>query len=159
MRRLRDIGCLAIILVLGPSIFAHSGGTDSQCCHTNRKTGEYHCHGGESTPVRKPASNSYSGPVQSYSPKELLGAMQTPPPQAPGDGFEVVRPSQAQLIELTQVLLKACQYEVEDRKGEFGYSTVLAIRKFQKDHDLKVEGRVTPKLLLDLAKAMPGCRP
>lgn len=24
----------------------HSGGTDSNGCHTNRKTGDYHCHGG-----------------------------------------------------------------------------------------------------------------
>ncbi|MUK32119.1 YHYH domain-containing protein [Aliivibrio fischeri] len=23
---------------------AHSGGTDSNGCHTNHKTGEYHCH-------------------------------------------------------------------------------------------------------------------
>lgn len=25
---------------------AHSGGLDSKGCHTNRKTNEYHCHGG-----------------------------------------------------------------------------------------------------------------
>ncbi|MEP2705521.1 MAG: YHYH domain-containing protein [Roseibium sp.] len=24
--------------------FAHGGGTNSQGCHTNRKTGGYHCH-------------------------------------------------------------------------------------------------------------------
>jgi len=24
---------------------AHSGGTDANGCHTNHKTGEYHCHG------------------------------------------------------------------------------------------------------------------
>ncbi|WP_210191828.1 MULTISPECIES: YHYH domain-containing protein [Rhizobium] len=23
---------------------AHSGGTDSNGCHTNHKTGDYHCH-------------------------------------------------------------------------------------------------------------------
>jgi micrococcal nuclease len=26
-------------------IYAHSGGLDSSGCHTNRKTGDYHCHG------------------------------------------------------------------------------------------------------------------
>ncbi|WP_156831393.1 YHYH domain-containing protein [Pseudochrobactrum sp. AO18b] len=39
-------------LVIGLSIFfigtsaalAHSGGTDSKGCHTERKTGIYHCH-------------------------------------------------------------------------------------------------------------------
>jgi hypothetical protein len=25
-------------------VFSHSGGTDSNGCHTNRKTGDYHCH-------------------------------------------------------------------------------------------------------------------
>ncbi|WP_348529716.1 MULTISPECIES: YHYH domain-containing protein [unclassified Mesorhizobium] len=24
--------------------FAHGGGTDANGCHTNHKTGEYHCH-------------------------------------------------------------------------------------------------------------------
>lgn len=24
--------------------YANSGGTDAQGCHTNRKTGDYHCH-------------------------------------------------------------------------------------------------------------------
>ncbi|WP_303659926.1 MULTISPECIES: YHYH domain-containing protein [Rhizobium] len=26
------------------SSFAHSGGTDGSGCHTNHKTGGYHCH-------------------------------------------------------------------------------------------------------------------
>jgi hypothetical protein len=25
-------------------VLAHSGGTDSKGCHTNKKTGVYHCH-------------------------------------------------------------------------------------------------------------------
>lgn len=35
-------------LLLAAPAFAHGGGLNSQGCHTNRKTGEYHCH-------RKPA--------------------------------------------------------------------------------------------------------
>jgi hypothetical protein len=26
------------------SAFSHSGGTNADGCHTNRQTGEYHCH-------------------------------------------------------------------------------------------------------------------
>ncbi|WP_319802420.1 YHYH domain-containing protein [Candidatus Symbiopectobacterium sp. NZEC135] len=26
------------------SVWAHSGGTDANGCHTNHKTGDYHCH-------------------------------------------------------------------------------------------------------------------
>lgn len=34
-----------IVLMLSVGIsFAHSGRTNSSGCHTNHKTGEYHCH-------------------------------------------------------------------------------------------------------------------
>ena len=35
-----------ILLGLGivASLFAHSGGTNAQGCHTDHKTGLYHCH-------------------------------------------------------------------------------------------------------------------
>lgn len=37
---------LAAVVLLGNplSAFAHSGGLDANGCHTNRKTGDYHCH-------------------------------------------------------------------------------------------------------------------
>lgn len=36
---------IAIAFVLAAGIAqAHSGGTDRQGCHTNSKTGVYHCH-------------------------------------------------------------------------------------------------------------------
>jgi len=34
-----------ILLAIPLIVFAHSGRTDSSGCHTNRKTGDYHCHG------------------------------------------------------------------------------------------------------------------
>lgn len=35
----------ALAIVVAASLAqAHSGGTDAQGCHTNRKTGVYHCH-------------------------------------------------------------------------------------------------------------------
>ncbi|NMQ29316.1 YHYH domain-containing protein [Candidatus Accumulibacter phosphatis] len=34
---------IAIAVVSGSAI-AHSGGTDSKGCHTDHKTGGYHCH-------------------------------------------------------------------------------------------------------------------
>lgn len=47
------IMAVATVFALGLSAYAvsngvpthqHSGGTDSNGCHTNHKTGEYHCH-------------------------------------------------------------------------------------------------------------------
>jgi len=36
---------MAFLILLIPSlVIAHSGRTDSKGCHTNRKTGDYHCH-------------------------------------------------------------------------------------------------------------------
>ncbi|WP_156545888.1 YHYH domain-containing protein [Cupriavidus sp. D384] len=37
--------CIAGLLFTGTA-FAHGGGLDADGCHTNRKTGEYHCHRG-----------------------------------------------------------------------------------------------------------------
>ncbi|WP_156964045.1 YHYH domain-containing protein [Trabulsiella guamensis] len=34
---------LSILLFTGLS-YAHSGGTNSEGCHTQKSTGEYHCH-------------------------------------------------------------------------------------------------------------------
>jgi len=47
-------GALALA---SPVTFAHSGGLDSSGCHTNRKTGEYHCH-------RSPSATPASGVVK-----------------------------------------------------------------------------------------------
>jgi hypothetical protein len=34
----------AVLAALAGAAMAHSGGTDSNGCHTNHKTGVYHCH-------------------------------------------------------------------------------------------------------------------
>lgn len=40
----------SLIMALPLTVTAHGGGLDSDGCHTNRKTGEYHCHRGNYTP-------------------------------------------------------------------------------------------------------------
>jgi hypothetical protein len=32
------------VVMLGTAAFAHGGGLDRNGCHTNHKTGGYHCH-------------------------------------------------------------------------------------------------------------------
>lgn len=34
----------AVLSLSSVAAFAHSGGTDAKGCHTNHKTGGYHCH-------------------------------------------------------------------------------------------------------------------
>jgi len=41
---MRRIAIAAFLAVLSLAAFAHSGGTDSNGCHHDRKNGGYHCH-------------------------------------------------------------------------------------------------------------------
>lgn len=44
--------CLLVICLMAPPASAHGGGVNAQGCHTNRKTGDYHCHrSGSSAPA------------------------------------------------------------------------------------------------------------
>jgi len=45
-----------------PPVLPHGGGLDSSGCHTNRKTGDRHCHRGSGT-SRNSSSRLVSGPV------------------------------------------------------------------------------------------------
>lgn len=43
---------VALISMIVPTLaFAHGGGLNADGCHTNRKTGDYHCHGAPRTPA------------------------------------------------------------------------------------------------------------
>lgn len=44
--------CMAIIIGVPVVAAAHSGGTDKNGCHVNRKTGDRHCHGRKAAPTR-----------------------------------------------------------------------------------------------------------
>ena len=35
---------LVLLLLTAETSMSHSGGTNANGCHTNRKTGDYHCH-------------------------------------------------------------------------------------------------------------------
>lgn len=41
-----------LLLTTAPQVLAHVGGLNAEGCHSNRKTGDYHCHRGGSTPPR-----------------------------------------------------------------------------------------------------------
>lgn len=60
------VGLMALASATGASrpAFAHGGGLDASGCHTNRKTGDYHCHRPQAAPARPvaPASSSRPGP-------------------------------------------------------------------------------------------------
>ncbi|MGE0666921.1 MAG: excalibur calcium-binding domain-containing protein [Sphingomonadales bacterium] len=47
MRALITVSCALLFSAFAQ---AHPGGLNAEGCHNNRKTGEYHCHRGRSTP-------------------------------------------------------------------------------------------------------------
>ncbi len=62
MRIILAIIALGAGLGTAGSVCAHGGGLDKDGCHTNRKTGEYHCHrsGGVSrTPHAQPPQQNF----------------------------------------------------------------------------------------------------
>jgi len=57
---------LSAILLCANQVLAHPGRTDGQGCHTNRQTGEYHCHNsGTNTPSKPQPSNLSSAQIVS----------------------------------------------------------------------------------------------
>ncbi|WP_146908813.1 excalibur calcium-binding domain-containing protein [Arenimonas daejeonensis] len=49
------------LLAFAPTVLAHGGGTNADGCHTNRKTGDYHCHGAKRSAPPPANANNLSG--------------------------------------------------------------------------------------------------
>ncbi|MNN21379.1 Excalibur calcium-binding domain protein [compost metagenome] len=60
---------LCVLLVMAtcsmiPAVaHAHSGGLNKEGCHTNRSTGEYHCHRGAPSPAQRSSFNAVPTPA------------------------------------------------------------------------------------------------
>jgi len=72
---MKSIYCLlTAVFLFSPAVcFSHSGGLNSEGCHNNRKTGDYHCHRAQPTQSRQ-TSNSYSAASESI--RRLLQELQ-----------------------------------------------------------------------------------
>jgi hypothetical protein len=60
-----------MLSLLTASAHAHGGGLDADGCHTNRKTGEYHCHRGSSN--AKPPSKGREASAESPRRSQVAG--------------------------------------------------------------------------------------
>lgn len=62
MRVLSSLLMTSLLGIAVPNIAsAHGGGLNSQGCHNNRKTGDYHCHRAPSGTTHGPATGTPSG--------------------------------------------------------------------------------------------------
>ncbi|HEY0142482.1 MAG TPA: YHYH domain-containing protein [Thermoanaerobaculia bacterium] len=134
---------MIIALVVSRSAQAHGGGLDRNGCHTNRKTGDYHCHGGASSTVSpsaptRSASGSATPPVRRVSGEAV--PVQTTPTSRDRD-----------LTRTAQVLLRALGYE-PSLLGTPDERTRSAVRAFQRAEDIDADGLITEYLVLRLAE-------
>ena len=114
---------------------ATSGRTNASGCHNSKKAG-YHCHGTSKASSYSPQSKVYSSKSKttSYLPTEKNKEI---------DG----------LIHGIQVQLNALGYKAGKVDGILGKDTISAIKKFQADNNLFIDGFATHSLLMKLVKA------
>ena len=67
IKRMSRLALMASGLFLSAGLEAHSGGTNAEGCHTNRSTGEYHCHGPKPAPRATLASSQPASPARGTS--------------------------------------------------------------------------------------------
>jgi micrococcal nuclease len=65
---------LSAIVLCTNQVQAHPGGTDTQGCHTNRQTGEYHCHNSGTNTPSNPQQTNVSAQVLSVGDGDTLRA-------------------------------------------------------------------------------------
>lgn len=62
MRHRLTFAAVAVIMGTWPGVaLAHGGGLDASGCHTNRSTGEYHCHRAQAAPAPRRSSTRAVG--------------------------------------------------------------------------------------------------
>lgn len=141
-----SLAIAVLLLALAPSAFGHGGGLDRNGCHTNRKTGEYHCHPGRSgTPAPTTSTPRSAAPkTQLVSAGAVTQAGATTP--------------QRDLVRAAQLLLKALGY-TPSLLGAVDARTQAAIRAYQRARSLEPDGAVSEYLVLRLAEDLAAkCR-
>jgi hypothetical protein len=72
---MRGAAIFALTLMVSPELaVAHSGGLNADGCHTNRRTGEYHCHRPQRTTPRAQAPAWGGGAFRNCSEARAAGA-------------------------------------------------------------------------------------
>lgn len=67
---------IAVLCIPFTQALGHGGGLDAEGCHTNRKTGEYHCHNKTTSSRSAPPAES---PAVTYTPSGKSSQKALPP--------------------------------------------------------------------------------
>lgn len=71
--------CLCLMLAACSGALGHGGGLDANGCHTNRRTGDYHCHQGPGAAPPSPQRLAPDDPPQRRG-RQAQAASPTPAP-------------------------------------------------------------------------------
>ena len=122
---------------------AHGGRTDGSGCHTNRKTGDYHCHNSGSR------SSSYTSPSASSE----ISTVKRPPIRKVAPVTKTYSPKPTVFVMRIQTHLLGLGYYKGSINGLEDNDTRLAIGEFQKSEGMAISGKATEEVLIALERA------
>ncbi|OZY85709.1 hypothetical protein CBP51_01250 [Cellvibrio mixtus] len=126
---------LLLCLLLIPSfVSAHGGRTDKYGCHNDRKNGGYHCHNG-GTP-----SQSLHTPTNSINKNSIKPQSSSTQP-ASSQVRDTNIAAYKELVLKTQTALNQLGYLAGEPDGVLGAQTIKAIKHFQVDNEMTVDGK------------------
>ena len=81
------LGVVALMSTFIAPAFGHSGGLNSQGCHNNRKTGDYHCHRSVSPPAHNYPSTRSTYPANRSAERSVVKMSRSGICHAPGTSY------------------------------------------------------------------------
>jgi len=160
--RLKPLLPLVSVMVLLPTAaLAHGGRVNADGCHTNKKTGDYHCHGGGGGGNSSGGGESsiYIAPAASPRPKKQ--APKLPEASGPvtlisvGDG-DTIRVSTAAGQKVTIRL--ACIDAPETAQGESGAAATGYLRMLLSGGGLEIQPQTVDRYGRTVGEVMAGGR-
>ena len=154
-------------LALDPiEALAHGGGKDANGCHTNKKTGDYHCHGGGSpaprpAPSPSPSRSVYSAPAPTPAPRRSepkpVAATAAGPATlvSVGDG-DTIRVTGANGQKVT--IRMACIDAPETAQGESGAQATLVLKQLLGSGPLEIRPQTADRYGRTVAEVYAGGR-
>jgi micrococcal nuclease len=150
-------------------VLAHGGGLDASGCHTNKKTGDYHCHrggsggggGGSSSPSSPRPGSIYIAPTATPSPRRSSPKPTTLQASGPvslvsvGDG-DTIRVTTATGQKATVRL--ACIDAPETAQGQSGADATQGLRRLLASGRLELRPQTTDKYGRTVAEIFAGGR-
>ncbi len=161
-----NVLCICLLFLLSSIASAHGGRTDASGCHHDRKHGGYHCHNSGTTyqnqSTQKSNNSQRNNQQTTHSSSASSTTTHTVEPQ-----FLSIRPASSQsnksnapaidknLVLKIQSALNQLGYAAGEPDGVLGVQTIKAIKHFQVDNDMAVDGRPS-YLLLDVLLGKVG---